>query len=273
MSRCGQRAGHAPVGCTQNFLTCGRTIDRLLSLTDIGPQDIVWEIGAGKGHITRRLLARCGRLTAVEIDPRLHSLLAQRLGAAKGLRLLRCDFLEARLPATQAYKVFANLPFAGTTAMLRKLLHAQNPPDDCWLIMEKGAAKRFLGLPRENTHSLAIKPYYDGRILYHMRREDYHPAPAVDSVLVHFHRRETPDLAVQHREALTGFVQAMSRSLQGARGGPMTRRQASAILHAAGHADIPQSATLDYVQWLCLFRRWARLPSTKPCGKEKRLAK
>lgn len=258
MSRYGRPPGAVSIRHTHNFLTSVRTIDRLLSLTDIGLQDRVWEIGAGKGHITRRLLDRCGHVTAVEVDPRLHALLAQKLGGRAGLRLLCCDFLTARLPEAQPYKVFANLPFAGTTAIVRKLLTAGNPPLDCWLIMEKGAAKRFLGLPGENVHSLAIKPFFQGRIAYHMRREDYHPMPAVDSVLVHFHRRQTPDIPVGQRAALVRFVQAVAPSLCGTRGGPLTRRQIASTLHAAGLKDIPQSATLDYVQWLCLFRRWAR---------------
>lgn len=48
-------------------------------------------------------------------------------------------------------------------------------------VLEKGAAKRFCGLPRENLNALLLKPFFEARIVYHFRREDFHPAPRVDT--------------------------------------------------------------------------------------------
>lgn len=239
----------SPYAISQNFITSTQTIERMLRRTNLSHDDHVWEIGAGKGHITRRLVHRCGHVTAVEIDPVLCAGLIQRLGNTEGLRLIRGDFLTTRLPASEDYKVFSNIPFSRTTDIIRKLTTTPNAPVDTWLVVEKGAAKRFLGTPHDTIHSLLLKPFFELRIAYHLRREDFHPMPAVDCVLLHLHRREQPDIAPARRAQYESFL----------RGTPLTKRQAQVALRSAGLEEIPQSATMRYVQWLCLFRFWARL--------------
>ena len=259
MSKKTAYARQTPFSVSQNFLTSTRTIDRLLALTTITKDDAVWEIGTGKGHITRRLLWRCGHLTSVEIDPKFAENLKAQFDGTSTLRLVHGDFLQTPLPTRTPYKVFANIPFCKTTEIVRKLTTARNPPQDCWLIMEKGAAKRFAGKPCENVHSLSIKPFFDVRIAYYLRREDFHPMPSVDTVLVHFARKAVPDIAPYQRRDMEAFIRAMIPCLQGGHGrGPMSRHEVMAALRRGGFEKIPPSATLRYVQWLCLFRWWTR---------------
>ncbi len=52
----------------QHFLTDPRILDRIVDAIDPQPDDIVIEIGAGKGSLTRRLAARVGTVVAVERD-------------------------------------------------------------------------------------------------------------------------------------------------------------------------------------------------------------
>lgn len=232
---------------SQNFLTSRRVINRLLALTDLSCTDTVLEIGAGKGHITRALADRCGRVVTCEIDPAL----ARRLQGTlpENVRLHQADFLHMALPRSP-YKVFANIPFCITTAVLRRLTQGPNPPQAAWLIMEKGAALRFCGSGRETAASLLLKPWWDVRIAYHLRREDFHPMPSVDCVLLEIRRRPVPDIAAEERAMWERFTtSALQRGLRQL----LTRRQIAAALR---QADIPLSATLRYVQWLCLFRCW-----------------
>lgn len=234
---------------SQNFLTGRRTIARLLALTDLSPADTVLEIGAGKGHITRALAERCGRVVTYEIDPRLADQLHGSL--PDHVCLHRQDFLRASLPQGR-YKVFANIPFNHTTAILRRLTQEDRPPESAWLIMEKGAAMRFSGTGRETAASLLLKPWWEVRIVHRLRREDFHPAPSVDCVLLELRRKSLPDLSPRERTAWQRFTtQAMQRGLRGM----LTPRQVSVALR---DANIPMSATLRYVQWLCLFRWWQR---------------
>jgi len=212
---------------SQNFLTSGQVIRRIVNLAGLDKQDHVIEIGPGKGHITRALLPRCGQVTAVELDPKLHAHLCAKFAGAPNLRLVRGDFLALPLPQGP-YKVFANIPFSRTTDIVRKLTQGLHPPADAWLVMEKGAAKRFLGRPHESLASLSLKPWFEGEVLYHFRREDFHPMPAVDTVLLHLKRRPVADISPVRRGAWMRFAAAR----------------------------LPATRDTLYIQWLCLFRRY-----------------
>lgn len=235
---------------SQNFLTSAGLIDRLLRPTGLGAGDLVLEIGPGKGHITRALLARGCAVRATELDPVLFERLQNSLGGRKGLTLVRGDFLRQPLPRAP-YQVFANIPFNRTTDILRKLTEAAHPPEQAWLVVEKGAAKRFLGQPRETLSSLRLKPYFTAEIAFTFRREDFHPAPSVDAVLLHLRRKAEPDLPPADRAAFAAFVE------QGHRYGLrrlLTKRQIATALRLEGLPSIEPSAEIRYVQWLCLFR-------------------
>lgn len=233
---------------SQNFLTSSKTIARLLTLTDITSDDTVLEIGAGKGHITRALAQQCRQVLAYEIDPMLCDRLRRSL--PENVRLHQQDFLHAPLPA-KPYKVFANIPFNRTTNILRRLTQEHHGLECAWLIMEKGAAMRFSGAGKETVSSLALKPWWDVRIVHRLRREDFHPAPSVDCVLLELRRRTAPDLSMKEFAQWQRFIRhGQERGLRGL----VTPRQFNAAMREAG---MPMSATMRYVQWLCLFR-WSR---------------
>lgn len=235
----------APLWASQNFLTGGADIRRLLALTDISPRDHVLEIGPGKGHITRELLPRCGRLTAVELDPRLCAGLRERFGGSLGLR--EGDFLKAPLPKGP-YKVFSNIPFSKTTAIISKLTGTGDPPEAAWLIVELGAAKRFSG---GSVTALSLRPWFDVRIAARIPREKFHPAPSVDAALLELRRKPVPDLPPSSQRAFRDFLtEGKRRGLTAL----LTRRQISAALRLEGLPPIPPDGNTRYVQWLCLFR-------------------
>ncbi len=97
--------------------------------------------------------------------------------------------MKYKLPDKGNYKVFSNIPYYLTTEIVRKLTENANPPSEMWLVMEKGAAKRFLGVPAETKYSLSLKYRWKLDIVYFFKKEDFHPKPSVDSVLLHFLRK------------------------------------------------------------------------------------
>ncbi len=246
--------GPAPLWAGQNFLTGGRVLGEILAHTGIGPGDRVVEIGAGKGHLTRALLARGAQVEAVEADPALCARLREQLGGEQGFTLRQGDFLQMRLPDTGRYQVVGNLPFGQTTAMLRRLTRCPNPPACAWLIVEKGAAMRFSGHPRESRASLALRPFFAVRLVQVVPREAFHPAPGVDAALLCARRRAQPDLPWDQRAAFDQFLQAArERGVESL----LTHRQVMAALRDCPERPSPgavRDGNLRYVQWLCLFR-------------------
>lgn len=239
---------------SQNFLTCARTIQRLLNLTNLTDSDHVVEIGPGKGHITAALLARCGRVSAVELDGELFARLHRRFAGERRLELVHRDFLTWELPPAGTYKVFANIPFNRTTAIVRRLTEAPNPPEEAWLVVERGAAMRFQGRPGETLRSLSLKPYFDIETVHHFNRGDFHPRPSVDAVLLQLTRKPQPDVPVGRRGVYAGFVAAcMNRGLP-ALARFMGPGRVAGALREAGVRPGANPGDILYIQWLCLYR-------------------
>ena len=244
-----------PYSVSQNFLTSRKTIDRLIRIAGLQKNDTVLEIGAGKGHITKALSDACGKVISYEIDLRLYQRLKKQLQS--NVKLHYGDFLKYRLPR-ESYKVFANIPFSITTDIVRKLTTADPLPQGMWLIMEKGAAKRFCGIPKESLASLLIKPRYDTKIVYHFSREDFHPAPRVDVVMLELRRKNTADVSPAQWENYCMFLR---HSLQYGIFGSnalLTKKQIDTALKLEGLPRLKPSDEVLYIQWLCLFRCWLR---------------
>lgn len=260
MSKNNRKGQTLPLSVSQNFLTSTTTIRRMLRKTSISRQDHVIEIGPGKGHITRELMKISRQVSAYELDHSLFSRLQTTIGQAENLRLHSMDFLKAHLPSCEPYKIFANIPFSITTDIVRKLAETANPPTDAWLIMEKGAAKRFIGQPTDNRMSLLLKPIYEMKIIDHLSPYDFHPAPSVNAVLLHMHYKENPDLSSNERLQFAAFIEKCQK--YGIHKF-LSKKQIRTALRQAKLQDIGQSYTMLYVQWLCLFRCYCRFCSKK----------
>lgn len=246
--------GGVKLSDSQNFITGRALIQRLLHLTDIHQNDTVIEIGTGKGHLTEALCRKSGHVFSVELDRKLYEGAKLKLAHFSNLHLIHGDFLQYSLPARGNYKVFSNIPYCITTQILEKLTGAPNPPKDIWLIMEKGAAKRFTGAGKETRQSLVLKVNWDMKILYYFRREDFHPMPSVDSVLVHFSRKAVPDLSKRDLEDFRRFIDHSFKYGIWGRNGLLTKRQVSTALKQAGLPHAHEDGVTLYIQWLCLFR-------------------
>jgi len=247
----------APIWVSQNYLTAAKTINRLIAKTSITKSDHVIEIGPGKGHITKALLRHSKKVSAIEIDTNLYYKLKIKFAVSQQLRLYRHDFLTWKLPVKTQYKIFANIPFNHTTSIIQKLASSHNPPTEAWLIMEKGAAKRFMGIPRENMHSLAIKPLFEIQVIYHFKREDFHPMPGVDVVMLHLKRKAIRDIPISMWQSYRRFISyALSDNGNGFTR-ILTKKQLSRACREAGLNDITSGEIL-YIQWLCLFRCYCK---------------
>ena len=241
---------------SQNFLTSSKTIKKLLRITSICKDDHVIEIGAGKGHITKELAKTCQRVSAYEVDGSLYARLQKLFDSTDNISLIGNDFLKASLPKSGSYKVFSNIPFSITSDIIRKLTSTRNPPQESWLVMEKGAAKRFMGTPHDTLSSILIKPFFEIKIVYHFSRQDFHPAPSVETVLLHLARKKEPDIPAELQKSFSEFV---GRSIKQGIYRQLSKQQVTTALRLARLPHIKESGTILYTQWLCLFRCYRHL--------------
>lgn len=189
----------------QNFLKSQHLVNKLLDKCDIGLDDIIYEIGPGKGIITERLARRCRQVIAIEKDTLLVDDLQLKFAMTANIRLHAGDFLDYRLPSSH-YKVFANIPFNITSDIVTRLTTAPVPPADTYLIMQKEAAGRFLGEPRESLYGILLKPCFELKVLHHFQRSDFFPVPRVDVVMLRLEKRGPPLVAPNEVPLFRDFV-------------------------------------------------------------------
>ncbi len=240
---------------SQNFLRSPRLVDRLLDRSGIAADDLVIEVGPGRGVITSRLAARCRQVLAVEKDPLLVEELRTRFADAGNVALFASDFLHFPLPLT-TYKVFANIPFNITAAIVGKLTSGSSPPVDAYLGMQREAAERFLGAPRETLAAVLLKPWFEPTVVHRFRADDFIPSPAVDVVLLRLRRRKMPLIAPDDSELFgdlaTYAFTAWQPTVAEALGRVLRKQKVADVARASGVSlDCPPSA-LPFADWIPL---------------------
>ena len=78
----------------QNFLVDINLVDLIVRSADLGPQDVVLEVGTGTGSLTARIAERAAAVVSFEIDARLHQLACEQLIDVPNVTLLRHDVLK-----------------------------------------------------------------------------------------------------------------------------------------------------------------------------------
>lgn len=240
----------------QNFLRSSRLARLLLNASSITSSDTVYEIGAGEGIITAELARIARKVIAIEKDPRLVQKLRDRFQNVGNVRIIESDFLRYHL-TDKEYKIFANIPYNITADIVRKILYAPPVASEAYLIMQREAAEKFSGCPKETQFSILAKPWFTFQIVRKLRRADFEPAPKVDSVLLHICKRSPPliqgkDIFLYRRFVHFGFGR-WRKNLKLAFKPIFTYEQWK---HLSRHFCFPLDATpteLTFEQWLGLF--------------------
>jgi 23S rRNA (adenine-N6)-dimethyltransferase len=270
---------HRQVSLAQNFLRSPKVARRLVGMSTIGPCDTVYEIGPGNGIITAELASVAKHVIAIEKDPELVRCLRERFRVLDNVEIVEKDFLayafrsrggrgvlslkaERAAPMSEN-KIFANIPYNITAQILRKILYETNI-GEAYLILQKEAAMKFSGSPRESLVSLLAKPFFEFEILSQLRRTDFWPVPNVDSVLLSIKRRSRPLIEMQEVASYRDFVQygfgRWKPNLRLAFKNVFTYRQWKRL---ARDLDIPLNATpteLSFEQWLGLYHGFRHRP-------------
>ncbi len=186
----------------QNFVHDANTVRRIVAVADLGPDDVVLEVGPGLGSLTLALLPAAAAVVAVEIDPalagRLPATVAERAPElAARLHVVAADALTvtpADLPVVPTALV-ANLPYNVAVPVVLHLL-AELPDLAHGLVMVQAeVADRLAAGPGSRTYGVpSVKAawYADVRRAGAVSRSVFWPVPNVDSALVSFTRRPVP---------------------------------------------------------------------------------
>jgi len=191
---------------SSNTIVNKTVLEKLVGQSSITKGDLVYDIGAGSGIISEILLKKDARVIAIEKNRELYQKCKHKLIGQDRFELYLDDFLIYEFPPVEIYKVFSNIPFNYTSDIVNKLLYNSNPPEDCYLILQKEAAEKYAGIPRDTLVSLLIKPIYWIDILYHFKRSDFYPVPSVDVTLLQVEKRKARLIPKQYYDLYKDFV-------------------------------------------------------------------
>jgi len=190
----------------QHFLADRNILDVISRLADLGRDDVVLEIGPGRGVLTRYLAERVARVHAVEIDRDLEPLLRD-LGA--NVEVSFGDALKLPLPQ-DATKLVSNLPYNVATPLVVESLDGL-PNVGLWCVMvQREVADRFFASPGTRDYgavSVLVQLVTERTGFHPVSRTVFRPQPNVDSALVSFRRVAMPnDYACVKRIVTAAFA-------------------------------------------------------------------
>ena len=176
----------------QHFLTNASVADRIVEHAGLTANDIVLEIGPGRGILTGRLLERGCTVTAVELDSELVRDLAARFGEQPGFRLVEADILTVDFDrlfhgASCRIKVVSNLPYYISTPIIDLLCRKRALVSEAVLMVQREVAKRLLAQPGSKAYGLTtvnLALCAEGRRLFDVNPGSFSPPPEVVSSVI-----------------------------------------------------------------------------------------
>ena len=180
----------------QNFLVDPLAFSQIIEAAGVLDEQVVLEIGAGTGGLTRRLAEMAKRVVALELDDRLIPLLTDVLAAYNNVELVQGDIMEqsiSDLVGDDEYVVVANIPYYITSVLIRQLLDASQPPAAMVLTVQREVAERICAIDKKMSMlALSVQVFGAPRIMGYIPAAAFYPSPEVDSAIIRVDLFEAP---------------------------------------------------------------------------------
>jgi 16S rRNA (adenine1518-N6/adenine1519-N6)-dimethyltransferase len=219
----------------QVFLYDPSILRRIIQIAQLSEDDLVVEIGPGRGSLTRMLAESAKNVIAIELDERLFEELKVRLAGCDNVLLIHEDALKYPYENLPDFKVVANIPYYITTPIIFRLLQMKHTPDlldaqkifeiipshpvrrkgegegyqakknlkSMTLTIQKEVAERIVASPGGKDYgvlSVMIQYYTDPELKFIIPRGVFRPIPKINSAVVHFKILEKPPVSVKNEE-------------------------------------------------------------------------
>ena len=174
----------------QNFLKDTNVIDRIIDSAKLNSNDLVIEVGPGKGALTGRIASLVNKIYAIEKDNFLFDELNKKYAAVNNLEIINEDCLKTDFQSfgkNSEVKFIANLPYNITSPVLSKLTENRSIFSNIIIMIQKEVGNRIASKPGNKTYgalSVMIQTYFDVTHLFTVPPAAFRPRPKVDSVVI-----------------------------------------------------------------------------------------
>ncbi|MEM2878643.1 MAG: 16S rRNA (adenine(1518)-N(6)/adenine(1519)-N(6))-dimethyltransferase RsmA [Candidatus Hadarchaeales archaeon] len=191
----------------QHHLVDQNVLRRIVGHASLRGDEVVLEVGAGAGNLTRMLAGLAGKVIAVERDRRFRGILEEIAGEHENVNLIFGDVMRIKLPKFD--KVVSNIPYSISSDLTFKLL-------DCKfelgvvLYQEEFARRMVAGPGSEEYGRLTVNVYRraEVKLLDEVPPNAFYPPPNVSSRVVLIKPREPP-FEVPDERIFSALVRAM----------------------------------------------------------------
>jgi len=199
----------------QHFLKNLRLIRKIIEIIDPHEDELIVEIGAGRGSLTLPLAERCGLVLAIEKDPSLVDYLKNIIPA--NVRLVAGDILRINLSHLisvpqkdySRIKLVGNLPYSiASQIVLKAFEHKAEFPFWVFLLQEE-MAQRFMASPgskKFNPLGIMLQNYFEIRPELRINPRSFQPPPQVYSMLLSFTKRPAPLFVLDEEKNFHSFL-------------------------------------------------------------------
>ncbi len=256
-------------GLGQHFLIDSDALEASISAAQLSADDMVVEVGPGLGVLTAELAKSAKRVLAIEIDPRIVSILTERFSHLPNITILNADVLQLdisdmlghELPSAGFdYKVVANLPYYIAAPTIRRFLEAEIKPRRMVVMVQKEVAESIVAMPgKMGILGVSVQLYGKPAIVDYVPTQSFYPSPKVDSAIVRIDVYERPAVKVE----VEGFFQVVRAGFSAprkqlrnalAQGLSISPATATELLDGSGISPQRRAETLTLEEWAELYR-------------------
>lgn len=249
---------HPKKSLGQNFLFDSGSLAKIVRGADVSPDDVVLEIGAGMGSLTRFLGLAAKRVVAVEIDQKMLPILNQVMLPFKNVEIVHGDMLKLD-PAElmgESFICIANIPYYITSALMRHLLESSLRPKRIVFTMQTEVAARICANEGKlSLLALSVQVYGTPRVVAKLPAGAFYPPPKVDSATLRVDLFDEPRIAQEQMDtffklAKAGFSQKRKNLRNSLSGGlKIAKEEAENLLGQAGIDINRRAETLSIDEW------------------------
>ena len=255
----------------QHFLVDHRIAGRILDAAELSRDDLVVEIGPGRGALTRHLVDRVKRVVAVELDSHLVGSLPHRLDYPTNLTCVEADarvvsLTELIVPETN-YKVVANLPYYAANPIVRRLLESPPKPEVLVVMVQQEVAKNMVAQPGNmGVLSVATQFYAKAKMVCSVPPRSFRPPPKVTSAVVRLdvlpsYAADVANEGDFFRVVRAGFAAPRKQIRNSFSQGLGVEPSVGAIILAEAKIDPKRRPqTLDISEWIQVYQMWQKSP-------------
>lgn len=202
----------------QNFLIDKNVRNKIIEQCNLNRNDVVLEIGPGRGEITHLLLDKVKEVRAVEIDSGLCEVLRKQFSAYQNFKLFNRDILKVDLTdllnSSEKLKVIGNLPYYISTPIITKLIEHRKYIDTIFLTLQKELGLRLAAKPHSKDYSAFscyLQFYTEPEMFFSIKNTSFWPKPKVDSCFMRIKILSKPKVKVKDEESFFKVIRLSFR--------------------------------------------------------------